>query len=254
MILAVDIGNTNVVLGLFNDNVLKFTERITTAQNKSVREYFISIKNALEFNDIDSELIEGVVISSVVPSITKIVKEALSELICGEIIVVNSNIITDINIQTDNPSQVGTDRIVDSVAIVNEYPLPAVIIDMGTATTISVIDENKNFIGGLIMAGVKISLDALTSKTSQLPSVSFEAPSNLIGKNTVDCIKSGIVNGTASCLDGVISRIEKNLGMKVTAVATGGLSHLIIPHCEHKIIYDENLLLKGLICIYMKNR
>lgn len=254
MILAVDIGNTNIVLGVFSDGCLKFSERITTSHSKTAREYFISFRNALEMNSLNNDIIEGAVISSVVPSLTYIVKEALDEIVSGQIIIAGYNVKTDLNIMIDNPAQLGTDRIVDAVGVINEYPLPAVIIDMGTATTVSVVDENKNFIGGMIMAGVKISLDALTGKTSQLPQVSFDTPHNIIGKNTVDCIKSGIINGTAACLDGVISRIEKSLGKSVTAVATGGLADLIVPYCERAIICDENLLLKGLVSIYEKNK
>lgn len=252
MILAVDIGNTNIVIGGFQDNFL-FTERISTNHNRTAREYYIGIKNILSFNHIRFDIIEGAVISSVVPSVTGTVEKALSELTEGKILTVRYGADTGINILTDNPQQVGIDRIVDASAAAAEYSLPAVVIDMGTATTISVIDSNRNFIGGIIMAGVKISLEALAGKTSQLPKVSFEPPENIIGKNTSDCMKSGIIYGTASCIDGLISRIERSLNQKITAVATGGMSGLIIPHCEHSIIHDENLLLKGLVNIYNKN-
>lgn len=252
MILAVDIGNTNIVIGGFQDKFL-FTERISTNHNKTAREYYIGIKNILSFNNIRCDMIKGAVISSVVPSVTGTVEKALSEITSGKILTVGYGADTGINILTDNPQQVGIDRIVDASAVANEYSLPAVVIDMGTATTISVIDSNRNFIGGIIMAGVKISLEALAGKTSQLPKVSFEPPENIIGKNTSDCMKSGIIYGTASCIDGLISRIERSLNQKITAVATGGMSGLIIPHCEHNIIHDEKLLLKGLVNIYNKN-
>jgi len=253
MILAVDAGNTNIVAGGFENNQLVFTERISTNQNKMAREYFIDFRNILEFNNIESGDINGAVISSVVPSVTGTIEKALSEIVTGKIFIVKSDSFTGLNILTDNPSQVGTDRITDAAAVIEEYSLPAVIIDMGTATTISVIDAERNFIGGIIMAGVRISLDALSGRTSQLPGVSFEPPENIIGKNTADCMKSGIVYGTASCIDGLISRIEKSLNQKITAIATGGMSGLIVPYCEHDIIRDENLLLKGLMYIYNKN-
>lgn len=255
MILAVDIGNTNIVIGGFENGIFIFTERIATVHGKTSCEYYIGIKNALVLNNINFSDIDGAVISSVVPSVTGAVENALSELIeSGKIFVVKYGDKTGINkILTDNPEKIGTDRIVDASAVIACYQLPAVIIDMGTATTISVIDSNKNFIGGIIMAGVKISLEALAGKTSQLPKVSFEPPENIIGKNTSDCMKSGIIYGTASCIDGLVSRIEKNLNQKVMAVATGGMSGLIVPHCESKIIHDENLLLKGLVNIYSLN-
>ncbi len=253
MILAVDIGNTNIVIGGYENDSFKFTERIATNHNKTSGEYYIGIKNSLDFNNIRYDMIEGAVISSVVPSVTGTVEKALSDLISGNIFVVRYGADTGVNILTDNPEQVGIDRIVDASAVIAEYSLPAVIIDMGTATTISVIDKDGNFIGGIIMAGVKISLEALAGKTSQLPKVSFEPPDNIIGKNTSDCMKSGIIYGTASCVDGLISRIEKSLNQSVTAVATGGMSGIIIPHCEHSMIQDSNLLLKGLVNIYNKN-
>lgn len=253
MILAVDIGNTNIVIGGFENDNLCFSERLSTCHDKTVREYYICIKNSLKFNNIDSDIIEGAVISSVVPSVTRTVEKALSEIFSGEVFTVNYKS-AGVNILTDNPSQVGTDRIVDAAAVISEYSLPAVIIDMGTAATISVVDSDGNFIGGIIMAGVKISMEALAGKASQLSTVSIEPPENIIGKNTADCMKSGIIYGTASCIDGLVSRIEKSLGKKVTVVATGGMSGLIIPHCEHDIIRDENLLLKGLLHIYKSKK
>lgn len=255
MILAVDIGNTNIVIGGFHNGIFSFTERIATSHSKTACEYYIGIKNVLLLNNVKFTDIEGAVISSVVPSVTGTVENALSELIgYGKIFVAGYGIKTGINkILTDSPEKIGTDRIVDASGVIAYYSLPTVIIDMGTATTISVVDSNKNFIGGIIMAGVKISLEALAGKTSQLPKVSFEPPENIIGKNTSDCMKSGIIYGTASCIDGLISRIEKSIGQKVTAVATGGMSGLIVPYCQHEIIHDENLLLKGLVNIYSLN-
>ena len=153
----------------------------------------------------------------------------------------------------DNPAQVGSDLIVGAVAGIAEYSLPLVLIDMGTATTICVIDSKKNYIGGMILPGLRVSLDSLTSRTSQLPRISLDPPKRLIGKNTIECMKSGILYGNASCLDGMIDRIEEDLGEPVTVVATGGLAQKIIPLCRHSIIPDDELLLKGLLLIYEKN-
>ena len=168
--------------------------------------------------------------------------------------IVGPGVKTGLNILMDNPAQVGSDRIVNAVAAINEYPAPLIIIDMGTATTFCVVDEKKNYIGGMILPGVRISLDALTSRTSQLSRISIEAPKKTIGKNTIDCMKSGIINGNAACIDGMVQRIERELGQKATVLATGGLAKKIVPYCEQKIIVDDELLLKGLRLIYNKNK
>ena len=162
--------------------------------------------------------------------------------------------IAGLNILLDNPGEMGADRVADAVAALAQYPVPLVIIDMGTATTISVVDDKKHYIGGMIMPGVQISLDALTSRASQLSGISIEEPKKIIGKNTVDCMKSGILYGNAAALDGIIDRIEEELGQKVTVIATGGMSRKIIPHCKRKMILDGDLLLKGLQIIYDKNK
>ena len=157
------------------------------------------------------------------------------------------------NIKIDNPQTLGSDRVCDAVCVIEEYKVPAIIIDMGTATTISVIDKNKNHIGGMIIPGLKTSLDSLSSNASQLPYISLDDPKVLIGKNTIDCMKSGIIYGNVALIDGLIDRIKDELGEDYVVIATGGLSKLVIKHSKHNIIYDENLLLKGLYYIYKKN-
>ncbi len=254
MILAVDIGNTNTVIGCFKAKEILFVERLSTDNTKTVLEYAISIKNVLEMYHIDVTSVTGSIISSVVPPATNMFKEAIEKITGGKVMVVGPGIKTGLNILMDNPAQVGSDLIVDAVAGIAEYPLPLAIIDMGTATTIEVIDKDKNYIGGMILPGLKVSLDSLTSRTSQLPRISMEAPKRVIGKNTIECMKSGIIYGNASCIDGMITRIEEELGEKVTVVATGGLAGAITPHCVHHIILDDALLLKGLMLIYQKNQ
>lgn len=167
--------------------------------------------------------------------------------------VIGPGLKTGVNITLDNPAQLGSDLVVDAAAGIAEYPLPLIIFDMGTATTVSVIDENKNYLGGMIIPGVNVSLNAMISQTSQLPRISLEPPKRIIGKNTIECMKSGILYSTAASLDGIIDRVESELGKKATVVATGGLAGSIIPHCTKKIILDDELLLKGLIVIYNKN-
>lgn len=253
MILAIDIGNTNIVLGCIRNREILFTERLSTDHSKTDLEHAISIKNVLEMHNLDPKDIEGAIIGSVVPPITSLIKQALYKITGCESMIVGPGVKTGLNILMDNPAQVGSDLIVGAVAGIAEYPLPLILVDMGTATTICVIDDKKNYIGGMIVPGLRVSLDSLTSRTSQLPRISLDPPKRLIGKNTVECMKSGILYGNASCIDGMISRIEKELGQPATVVATGGLAESITPLCEHDIILDDELLLKGLLLIYEKN-
>ena len=161
---------------------------------------------------------------------------------------------TGLNIVMDNPKTVGSDMIVDAVAALREYSLPVIIIDMGTATTMSVVDQKGNYIGGVILPGLRVSLDSLSSKTAQLPSISLDIPQKIIGKNTIDCMRSGIMYGSAGMIDGILDRMEDELGQSATVVATGGLSRFVVPLCRHKIVYDEALLMKGLWILYEKNQ
>lgn len=254
MILAIDIGNTNIVIGCCDDEKIYFIERLSTNIPKTELEYAISFKNVLEIYGIDPAQIEGGIISSVVPPITNIVRSSAEKVLGKPVKIVGPGVKTGLNILMDNPAQVGSDRIVNAVAAINEYPVPLIIIDMGTATTFCVVDDKKNYIGGMILPGVRISLDALTSRTSQLSRISIEAPKKTIGKNTIDCMKSGIIHGNAACIDGMVQRIEKELGQKATVLATGGLAKKIVPHCEQEIVIDDELLLKGLRLIYNKNK
>ena len=253
MILAVDVGNTNIVIGCCKENKIEFVERLSTDPNATVLEYAISFKNVLELYGIGQEDIDGAIISSVVPSVTLTIKSAIKKIVNVDSMVIGPGLKTGVNITLDNPAQLGSDLVVDAAAGIAEYPLPLIIFDMGTATTVSVIDENKNYLGGMIIPGVNVSLNAMISKTSQLPRISLEPPKRIIGKNTIECMKSGILYSTAASLDGIIDRVESELGKKATVVATGGLAGSIIPHCTKKIILDDELLLKGLIVIYNKN-
>ena len=255
MILAIDIGNTNIVVGCFDKDQVLFVERVSTDHTKTELEYAISLKSVLEIYDIKPSSVEGGIISSVVPPLTNVLKSSAEKIISGEVLVVGPGIKTGLNIMMDNPASVGSDLIVDAIAAIHEYPVPLVFIDMGTATTISVVDEEKRYRGGMILPGMRVSMDSLTSRTAQLPHISMEAPKKLIGRNTIDCMKSGMIYGNASCIDGMIRRIKKELGREdVTVIATGGLSKVIIPYCEETIIYDNELLLKGLRLIYEKNK
>ena len=254
MILAIDIGNTNIVIGCVDEKKTYFIERLATVKTKTELEYAIDIKVVLELYGISREDINGGIICSVVPQITSIVRLAAEKVLRRQILVVGPGIKTGLNILMDNPAQLGSDLVAGAVAGINEYPLPLIILDMGTATTICVIDEKKNYIGGMILPGVMVSLNSLTAHAAQLQGISLEPPRQMIGKNTIDCMKSGIINGNAAVVDGMIDRIEEEIGKKATAVATGGLAKAIVPYCRRKVILDDNLLLKGLLIIYNKNK
>jgi type III pantothenate kinase len=159
-----------------------------------------------------------------------------------------------LKIKIDDPARLGSDLVVDAVAGINEYPVPLIICDFGTATTISVVNGEKEYIGGIIMPGVRVSHDSLVGRTAQLPKISLDPPTRVIGRNTVECMKSGILYATASSIDGMIERIEEELGERATVIATGGLASTIIPLCRREITIDDMLLLKGLMLIYNRNK
>lgn len=253
MILAIDVGNTNIVIGCIKGENVKFVERVSTDLSKTELEYVVEFKTLFDLYNISMEEITGSIISSVVPPLNNILKSALGKMFHKEPLLVGPGVKTGLNILMDNPGQLGSDLVVNAVAGLQYYGAPIILIDMGTATTISVVDEKKNYIGGMILPGVKVSLDSLVNRTSQLPRISLEAPKKVIGKNTIDCMKSGIVMGQAACLDGMIERIFDELGYEAPVVATGGLSGSIVPHCKQNIIYDNELTLKGLGIIYKKN-
>ena len=254
MILAIDIGNTNIVVGCIDEEKIYFTERLSTVRTKTELEYAVDLKTVLDIYHIKRTDIEGCIISSVVPQITGIAKLAAEKILKKEVMVLGPGVKTGLNIMMDNPGQLGADLVADAVAGLASYPVPLVVIDMGTATTISVVNSKKQYIGGMIMPGVRISLDALTARASQLSGISIDAPRHIIGKNTIECMKSGVLYSNAAALDGIIDRIEEELGEKTTVIATGGLAKKIVPHCRKEIILDEELLLKGLMLIYRKNK
>ena len=254
MILAIDIGNTNIVVGCIDEEKIYFTERLSTVRTKTELEYAVDLKTVLDIYHIKRTDIEGCIISSVVPQITGIAKLAAEKILKKEVMVLGPGVKTGLNIVMDNPGQLGADLVADAVAGLASYPVPLVVIDMGTATTISVVNSKKQYIGGMIMPGVGISLDALTARASQLSGISIDAPRHILGKNTLECMKSGVLYSNAAALDGIIDRIEEELGEKTTVIATGGLAKKIVPHCRKKIILDEELLLKGLMLIYRKNK
>lgn len=254
MILAIDIGNTNIVIGCIENEKPVFIERLSTVRTKTEIEYAVDMKTVLDIYKIKPADIEGGIISSVVPQVTNVAKLAAEKILHKKVLVIGPGIKTGLNLLLDQPGQVGADLVAAAVAGIADYPVPQIIIDMGTATTVTVIDGNKACLGGMILPGVRVSLDALTANASLLAGVGIEAPKKVIGRNTIDCMKSGIVYSNAAALDGIIERIEEELGSRTTVIATGGLAKKIVPHCRKEIHLDEDLLLKGLQIIYEKNK
>ena len=229
MILTIDIGNTNIELGVVDEQGIVFQERISTDIDRTELEYAVLIKNALEVHGLTGDEITGSIMSSVVPPLVHIIKSAIKKLIGITPMVVGAGLKTGLDIKIDNPKTLGADIVVDSVAAKEIYGAPCIVIDMGTATTITVISKNGDYVGGVIVPGVRSSLEALVSDTSQLPRVSLSSPKRFICTNTIDCMKSGIINGQAALVDGMIDRFWQELGYRTNVVATGGLSRVIIP-------------------------
>ena len=253
MLLAIDIGNTNIVIGGIENDEILFEARIATDRVKTSDQYGVEIKNILSLFEVKSEDIDDCIISSVVPPVFNSVRTGLVKAIRKEPLVVGPGIKTGLNIQVDTPSQVGSDRIVVAVAALAEYQAPLILLDLGTATTIDVVGRGNTYQGGCIIPGVRISLDALASRAAQLPGINIDQPKKVIGKNTVDCMRSGIMYGTAAMMDGMLDRVEEELGESTTVIATGGMAQFITPLCRREIHLEKDLLLKGLNIIYKKN-
>jgi len=253
VILTIDIGNTNIALGGFEGDELSFVIRISTELKKTADEYASKILGVLAVHGVGKRSINGAIISSVVPPLNSVVKEAV-RLVWGiDSLVVGPGIKTGINILCDTPSSVGADLICACVAVNVIYGESSLIVDMGTATKMTVVNDKGAFVGVSIMPGVEMGLNSLAEDTAQLPKVELEAPKFVIGKNTTDSMRSGVIYGNASMIDGMIDRINAEVGTELPVYATGGIAHKIVPHCKHDITVDENLVLKGLNVIYRKN-
>ena len=254
MILTIDIGNSNIVLGGVREDTIIFEARLRTEATKTSDQYCVDLKILLDMYGVRPEDIEGCIISSVVPQVLNSFQTAIKKLTGKTSLVVGPGIKTGLDIRLENPGQTGADLVVADVAALREHKPPLIVIDMGTATTISVLDNNGAHIGGCIIPGVRISLDALTDKTALLPGLQLDQPKRAIGRNTIDAMRSGIMIGTACMLDGMIERMEQELGCKTTVIATGGIAKFIVPLCKTPIIYDKDLLIKGLVALYRDNK
>jgi type III pantothenate kinase len=253
MILTIDVGNTHTILGVFDNDNLIFTSRISTDRKKTRDEYAATLSMVLSLSNIRNSDIDGAIISSVVPPVSGYLESAVKMLYNCKVFVVGPGVKTGLNIKIDNPAQLGADLACVSVAAQIKYPLPSIVFDLGTATTISALTEKGEMIGGAILTGVNTALNALSQGTAQLPQISLDGNVPTIGSNTVDCMRSGAILGNAAMIDGMILRYREILGENVTVIATGGLAKVIVPHCREEIIIDETLLLDGLYAIYKKN-
>ena len=254
MLLAIDIGNSNIVIGGIDEEKIRFEARIATDRIKTSDQYGVEIKNILALFGVKPCDVDDCIISSVVPPVFNSVYTGLVKMTGKHPLVVGPGIKTGLNIQMDVPSQVGSDRIVIAVAALQEYKPPIILVDMGTATTIAVIDDGNAFLGGAVLPGLRISAEALSSRASLLPGIQLERPRRAIGKNTVECMQSGLMFGAAAMVDGLIDRMEAELGRPTTVVATGGVARFVVPLCRHEIALERDLQLKGLDLLYRKNR
>lgn len=253
MIFAVDIGNTHILAGGFEGKEILFTELLTTSAVATDIEYASLLEKVLLINGFDFDSVDGAIISSVVPSVTPTIERVFERFAHVKALVVGPGVKTGLKIKTDNPAQLGSDLVVAAVAGIKEYPVPQINIYLGTATAFSLIGSDKNFMGASIGAGIGVAADALSKRTSQLPDVALDTPRKVIGTNTIDSIKSGIMFQNAAMIDGMIDRIEEEYGSKCTVIATGRYASSIVPLCKHPIVCDRDLILKGLMEVYSRN-
>lgn len=254
MILTIDIGNSNICFGLFDGAQLRLTARAKTDAGRTETEYAVFLSEVFRLNHFDPKELTGAAISSVVPSLTRVFTDAVAMLAGIPAVVVGPGVKTGINIRIDEPASLAADLVCTAVGAAEKYPLPAIIIDLGTATKLTVVTANRDYIGGTIMPGVMISMNALSGSASLLPSIGIGGGKvRVIGSNTVDSMMSGAILGTAGSIDGLVERYREELGEVPTVVACGGLAGGIIPHCKTPIIMDQNLLLEGLLAIYRRN-
>lgn len=254
MIIAIDIGNTNITLGVFNKDELIHVWRLSTVLSRTEDEYGVFLKNLLREHNLESE-VKNAVISSVVVQLTERIETAIKKYLNIDSLIITHKIKTNVEIKTDIPSQVGADRIANACAAAKLYSAPAIVVDFGTATSFDIVNEKNEFIGGIITAGMKIQAEALSSKTSKLPNLFIEAPEKAIGRNTVDAMLSGIVRGHAAMIDGLIYECERELGQKAVIIATGGYSNVISAFLKRKFDYiNPDLTLIGAKLLFDLNR
>ena len=250
MILLIDVGNTNVTIGACENNEIKASWRMTTNKDQTSDEIGVTLRNFFTYNEIDIANIEGTIISSVVPPIMYSLTHAVRKYIGTEPIIVKSTSKMGLTIKVDNPKEVGADRLVNAVAAIKKYKAPLIIVDFGTATTFCTINKDNEYLGGVILPGVKISLNALVEKTAKLPRIEIAKPETIIGTNTVSSMQAGMYYGYAGSVDNIVTKIKEELGEDATVIATGGLARMIAKEAKTIDTIDSELTLEGLKIIY----
>jgi len=254
MLLTVDIGNTNIKVGAWDGGELIFVSSMRTDIRSTPDEYAIKLLDVFRMRDYNSSQFDGAILASVVPPLSGIMTRAVKTVLQIDRVYLADAAMSGMKIAIDNPAQLGADLVCAAAAVVSKTPLPCLFVNLGTATTVFAIDGDGCISGGAISPGIGISLEALSTKTAQLPHISLEDPGSLIGKNTVDSMKSGVVYGTSAMLDGLVGRFREELSgglsTDICVVASGGFARSIIPHCREKITIDDNIVLEGLKIIY----
>ena len=253
MILCVDVGNSSIVAGGFEEDSLLFTARLRTDATKTSDEYCIDLMSILEVYGHSREEVQGSIIASVVPQVTNACRTALRKLCGKEPLIVGPGLKTGLDLKIENPAVIGADLVAGSVGALQDHKPPMIVVDMGTATSMTVLNQDGVLVGGCICPGVQVSLDALTSRTALLPGLQLDQPKRAIGKNTIECMRSGVMMGAASMLDGMVERMEQELGTEASVILTGRIAKFIAPLCRTPLQYDSNLTLKGLAAIYRQN-
>lgn len=254
MLLALDVGNTNIVIGLFEDDKLIYDWRIATLKDRTSDEYGIILKNLFAHNKLEGSTIEGIIISSVVPPVMPALQRMSAQYFDVEPMVIGPGIKTQIAIKTENPREVGADRIVNAVATLHKYGAPAIVVDYGTATTFCVINKKSEYVGGCITPGIGISTEALFKHAAKLPRIELAKPEKIVGRNTVSSMQSGLIYGYLGQLEGLIKKISEETNEQYTVVATGGLAPLIAAESTLVNHIDPYLTLEGLRILYHKNK
>lgn len=254
MVLAIDIGNTNICLGCFEDDRLILTSRLFTDNDRTEDQYAIELRDIFNLYGFGGRKVRGCIIGSVVPKLTGVLTRAVEKYLHCPVLVISAGIKTGLNLRAENPAGIGADFVCGAVRAMSKYPLPCVIFDLGTATKIYAVDKTGAFIGGSILPGVLISLEALAKRTAQLPAIGLDgADPPLITTMTVESMRSGLLYGTASMIDGMAKRYGEHFDTPPTVIATGGIAPLVVKHCRETVLTDPDLVLEGLYLIYKKN-